>query len=86
MASSLITAVLVIFHITAIAQFVVYVIQKTVTNTELQLDLIEVDLGLTEASYLLAALALPWAWFLGLLIPLKVAMHRKYQKERKIEF
>ena len=83
MASSLITTILVIFHITAIAQFVVYVIQKTVTDTELQLDLIEVDLGLTEASYLLAALALPWAWFLGLLIPLKVAMQQKYQKRKK---
>ena len=57
------------------AQFVVYVIQKTVSDTELQLELIEVDLGLTEASYLLAALALPWAWLLGLLIPLKECCH-----------
>ena len=79
MASSLITAVLVIFHITAVAQFVFYVIQKTVTDTELQLELIEVDLGLTEASYLLAALALPWAWLLGLLIPLKECCHELFK-------
>ena len=87
-ASSLITAVLVIFHLTAIAQFVVYVIQKTVTDTELLLELIDVDIGLTEASYLLAALALPWAWILGLLIRLKdnnqhLDMNLKLAKQNK---
>ena len=92
-ASSLITSVLVIFHMTAIAQFVVYVIQKTVSNTELKLELIDVDIGLTEATYLLAALALPWAWVLGLLIPLRdnnqsLDMNlklAKQNKQRKIE-
>ena len=87
-ASSLITAVLVIFHMTAIAQFVVYVIQKTVTDTELLLELIDVDIGLTEAAYLLAALALPWAWILGLLIPLRdnnprLDMNLKLAKQNK---
>ena len=87
-ASSLITAVLVIFHMAAIAQFVVYVIQKTVTVTELKLELIDVDIGLTEATYLLAALALPWAWVLGLLIPLSdnnqsLDMNLKLAKQNK---
>ena len=88
LSSSLITTVLVIFHITAISQFIVYVIQKTVTDFDLQLQLIDVDLGLTEATYLLAALALPWAWLLGLLIPLQdngqqLDMNLKLAKQNK---
>ena len=36
----------------------------------LQAVLVDVDVGLVEAGYLLACLAIPWAWFIGLIIPI----------------
>ena len=54
-----------------------------------QIKLIDYDLGLTEASYLLACLALPWSWFLGLVIPLhdnntgQLDMNLKLAKQNK---
>ena len=39
------------------------------TCITLQLLLVDWDLGLTETTFLLACLALPWMWLLGLCIP-----------------
>ena len=78
---------LVLHHLAATAQFVVYTMEKTTTDLAFQLQLVRailiittivitphysqvnIDLGLTEAAYLLACLALPWAWLVGLLLP-----------------
>ena len=35
-----------------------------------QLLLVDWDLGLSETTFLLASIALPWMWLLGLSIPL----------------
>ena len=54
-----------------------------------QIKLIDYDLGLTEASYLVACLALPWSWLLGLIIPLsdtssgQLDMNLKLAKQNK---
>ena len=85
-ASWVIAGVLVLHHLAATAQFVVYTMEKTTTDLAFQLQLVRailitpivitthysqvnIDLGLTEAAYLLACLALPWAWLVGLLLP-----------------
>ena len=81
----MIAGVLVLHHLAATAQFVVYTLEKTTTDLAFQLQLVRailitpivtphysqvnIDLGLTEAAYLLACLALPWAWLVGLLLP-----------------
>ena len=48
-----------------------------------QLLLADWDLGLTEATFLLASLALPWMWLLGLSIPL--AEHSADQLDRNLK-
>jgi len=70
LASTLISAVLVVFHLVNIAQWVVYVIVKNTESFDIKSQLVDVDVGLVEAGYLFACLAIPWAWFIGLIIPL----------------
>jgi len=88
-ASNIITAMLIIFHLISLAQLVVYIISRSTENINLRIKLIDYDLGLTEASYLLACLALPWSWFLGLVIPLhdtntgQLDMNLKLAKQNK---
>ena len=67
------------------------------TCTTLQLLLVNWDLGLTETTFLLACLALPWMWLLGLSVPrpghsedqldrnLKLAKQNKRQNIIKIQ-
>jgi hypothetical protein len=70
LASTIIAGVLLVFHLVNIAQWVVYIITKNTDSFDLKLLLVDVDVGLVEAGYLLACLAIPWAWFLGLVIPI----------------
>ena len=73
MASNVIAAAVIVFHLVSVAQFVVYILIKTslTSNDDEFLEkLVNADLALTEVSYLLACLALPWAWLLGLKVPL----------------
>jgi len=68
--STIIAGVLLVFHLVNIAQWVVYVIAKNAKSFDLKIALVDVDVGLVEAGYLLACLAIPWAWFIGLIIPI----------------
>ena len=83
MSSNLIAAALILLHIVGLAQYVVYVISRLLTDFDLkvtllsrldvtcitlQLLLLDWDLGLTETTFLLACLALPWMWLLGLAV------------------
>ena len=70
MSSNLIAAALIVLHLVGLAQYVVYIMSRLLTDTEQRVTLADWDLGLTEAIYLLASLALPWMWLLGLSIPL----------------
>jgi len=70
LASTLIAVVLLVFHLVNIGQWVVYVIAKNTASFDLKVALVDVDVGLVEAGYLLASLAIPWAWFIGLIIPI----------------
>jgi len=70
LASTIISGVLVVFHLVNIAQWIVYVIAKNTHSFEIKSALVDVDVGLVEAGYLLACLAIPWAWFIGLIIPI----------------
>eukprot|EP00092_Neocalanus_flemingeri_P012514 GFUD01013487.1.p1 GENE.GFUD01013487.1~~GFUD01013487.1.p1 ORF type:complete len:408 (-),score=77.54 GFUD01013487.1:428-1651(-) len=70
LASTIISGVLIVFHLVNIAQWIVYVITKNTDSFELKVALVDVDVGLIEAGYLLACLAIPWAWFIGLIIPI----------------
>eukprot|EP00091_Calanus_sinicus_P019063 TRINITY_DN4610_c0_g1_i2.p1 TRINITY_DN4610_c0_g1~~TRINITY_DN4610_c0_g1_i2.p1 ORF type:complete len:215 (-),score=30.57 TRINITY_DN4610_c0_g1_i2:203-847(-) len=70
LASTIIAGVLLVFHLVNIAQWVVYVIAKNAKSFDLKIALVDVDVGLVEAGYLLACLAIPWAWFIGLIIPI----------------
>ena len=89
LASNIICSVLVVFHLVKIAQFIVYILLKTTESVEDLLLLADVSLGLLETSYFLACMALPWAWILGLLVPLHdtnnhdVDMNLKLAKQNK---
>ena len=82
-AAALVAAALILLHIVGLAQYVVYVISRLLTDLDLkvtllsrldvtcitlQLLLVDWDLGLTETTFLLACLALPWMWLLGLAV------------------
>jgi len=70
LASTIIAAVLMVFQVVNISQWAVYVVSKNTQSVDLKLALVDVDVGLVEAGYLLACLAIPWAWFVGLVVPL----------------
>merc|ERR1719244_415381 len=70
LASTIIAGVLLVFHLVNIAQWVVYIIERNTNDFDLLEILVDVDVGLVEAGYLLACLAIPWAWFVGLIIPI----------------
>lgn len=70
LASTIVCTVLLVFHMVNIAQWVVYVIARNTESFDTKLVLVDVDVGLVEAGYLLACLAIPWAWFIGLIIPI----------------
>jgi len=70
LASTIIAGVLLVFHLVNIAQWVVYIVERNTNDFELLEMLVDVDVGLVEAGYLLGCLAIPWAWFVGLIIPI----------------
>jgi len=70
MSSNLIAAASILLHLVGLAQYVVYVMLNTATDLDFKLLLVDWDLGLSEATFLLASIALPWMWLLGLSIPL----------------
>lgn len=69
MSSNLIAFVLIIFHLVGLAEYVVYIMVNTTENLDYKVSLVTVSQALTEATYLLACLAVPWMWLLGLCIP-----------------
>jgi len=83
MSSNLIAAALILLHLVGLAQYVVYVMSRVLTDIDQKLLLADWDLGLTEATFLLASLALPWMWLLGLSIPL--AGHSADQLDRNLK-
>jgi hypothetical protein len=68
-ASTVIAVMLLLWHLTSVAQWVVYIIIRNVDDIETKIGLTDYDRGLVEAAHLLACLALPWAWLLGLSLP-----------------
>jgi len=90
MASNVIAAAVIVFHLVTVAQFIVYILIKTSlkSNDDDFLEkLVNTDLALTEISFLLACLALPWSWLLGLKVPLndtnQLDMNLKLAKQNK---
>ena len=90
--SSIISFTLIVYHLVAIAQFCVYIVTTVSLTTGNGADILETlvdaDLALSEASYLLASLALPWSWLIGLIIPLaggknQLDMNLKLAKQNK---
>jgi len=67
-ASKLIFIVLILFHIIQLSGSILYIVAKSSTLSY-QLELTPINSWLNEAGYLLACIALPWAWLIGLLIP-----------------
>jgi len=67
-ASRLIALFLIIFHIVHFSGIVVYVVAKN-SSVQTQIELSSPLDWLLEGGYLLAALAIPGAWILGLLLP-----------------
>ncbi|XP_023348787.1 uncharacterized protein LOC111717521 [Eurytemora carolleeae] len=67
-ASKLIGAFLIVFHTVHLASIIVYVVAKSQPVTT-QIKLATVIGWLLEIGYSLAALAIPWCWLAGLLIP-----------------
>ena len=83
----MIAVMLLLWHLTSVAQWVVYIIIRNVDDIETkvrsscmyeeldnhhpdnQIGLTDYDRGLVEAAHLLACLAIPWAWLLGLSLP-----------------
>jgi len=75
-ASTVISVMLMLWHLTSFSQWIVYVVSRTTDDINLVVELINYDRGLVEASHLLACLALPWAWLLGLSLP-PIGGHRR---------
>jgi len=68
-ASTLIAIVLLLHHIINIVQWAIYLAIKYEKDFDKKVTLVDVDVGLVETGYLLACLAIPWAWFIGLVLP-----------------
>jgi len=90
MASNVIAAAVIVFHLVTVAQFIVYILIKTSlkgNDDDFLEKLVNADLALTEISFLLACLALPWSWLLGLKVPLndtnQLDMNLKLAKQNK---
>ena len=75
-ASTVIAVMLLLWHLTSFAQWVVYMVISNVADLRVKFSLIDYDRGLKEAAHLLACLALPWAWLLGLLLPSSIGARR----------
>jgi len=73
-ASTVIAVMLLLWHITSFAQWVVYIVIRNVDDIETKIGLTDYDRGLVEAAHLLACLAIPWAWLLGLSLPTAMGM------------
>merc|ERR1711936_209679 len=73
-ASTVIAVVLLLWHLTSVAQWVIYIIIRNVDDIETKIGLTDYDRGLVEAAHLLACLAIPWAWLLGLSLPTAMGM------------
>jgi len=68
-ASTVISVMLMLWHLTSLSQWIIYVIIINSNDINTQVSLTDYDRGLVEASHLLACLAIPWAWLLGLCLP-----------------
>jgi len=84
LASSLVVFALVLFHTVCLGQWSVYMVTKNTTDFDLLEQLVEVDVGLVEVSFFLACIALPWAWLLAMLIPIKSASHEELAVNLKL--
>lgn len=65
-ASKLVAVILIVFHLLHVAQFAVYCAAK---YKSLELELASAINWLLNAGYVAAAVAIPWGWFIGLVIP-----------------
>eukprot|EP00088_Acartia_fossae_P070918 TRINITY_DN9612_c0_g1_i7.p1 TRINITY_DN9612_c0_g1~~TRINITY_DN9612_c0_g1_i7.p1 ORF type:complete len:399 (-),score=30.12 TRINITY_DN9612_c0_g1_i7:207-1403(-) len=68
-ASHFIAILLVLFHLVHLSRSIVYVVALASEDTETQLILTSPLTWLQEAGHILAALAIPWALLLALLLP-----------------
>merc|ERR1711936_340433 len=80
-ASTVIAVMLLLWHLTSVAQWVVYIIIRNVDDIETKIGLTDYDRGLVEAAHLLACLAIPWAWLLGLSLPTAIGGTRNSMDE-----
>jgi len=80
-ASTVIAVMLLLWHLTSVAQWVVYIIIRNVDDIETKIGLTDYDRGLVEAAHLLACLAIPWAWLLGLSLPTAMGATRSSMDE-----
>merc|ERR1712200_24025 len=57
------------------------IIIRNVDDIETKIGLTDYDRGLVEAAHLLACLAIPWAWLLGLSLPTAMGATRSSMDE-----
>jgi len=88
-ASHFIAILLILFHCVHFSKAIVYVISKASDSTDTQIVLASPILWLNVTGYILAMVAIPWAWVAGLLIPRRDAtadlteMNLKLAKQNK---